>query len=465
MDVSSKKYIGLYARVSSKGQLHTHFDDGCSLDTQWDLGLTFCERAGLDKDLLILYREEGKSAVSTNRPEYKKLIEDIKQDKLFLVLFLRNDRISRNYIDFTELYNVCTEHNVQLIPIDMGKPINMDDPHEWFTNAQLLLYLQFEPKMASRRVRDYHKNQLNKGVYPYGGTFTIGLTKTEEGKITLSDNYEEKEAAREIFDSLIKGECAVAIADRFTFEYKLKKIWNADMVIRIARNPLYMGVYVDSKGNEYRNLFLGDTLVTEEEFNLSQYQLNHSSKNRKYDYIFKDIVYCDDCGMRLTQKSTNKKGKIYQYYYCTNCKKRVNENKIYTQMHDKLLRIYRLEIMKERYSDKEKSLDNEVMKLEKRINEYYNLVINDPEGDLTDFYQFQKKTNIRIKTLKEEKKNLLKNCLSKNIELSKNVQERIVKKYIDKINVNLCTNIVSSVEMSENATISDVNRIDKLKKI
>ncbi len=117
--ISVKKYIGLYARVSSKGQLHTHFDDRCSLDTQWDIGVAFCERTGLDKGLLRLYREEGRSATSTNRPEYKKLIDDIKNDKLYIILFLRNDRISRNYIDFTELYEMCTKHNVALIPIVM----------------------------------------------------------------------------------------------------------------------------------------------------------------------------------------------------------------------------------------------------------------------------------------------------------------------------------------------------------
>ena len=54
MNTISVKYIGLYARVSSKGQLHTHFDDRCSLDTQWDIGVSFCERTGLDKDLLTI---------------------------------------------------------------------------------------------------------------------------------------------------------------------------------------------------------------------------------------------------------------------------------------------------------------------------------------------------------------------------------------------------------------------------
>ena len=457
MNTISVKYIGLYARVSSKGQLHTHFDDRCSLDTQWDIGVSFCERTGLDKDLLRLYREEGRSATSTNRPEYKRLIDDIKNDKLYIILFLRNDRISRNYIDFTELYEMCTKHNVALIPIDIGKPIDLDDPQEWFTNSQKLIYSQHESKMTSRRVRDYQNNQLSKGFYPYGGTLTIGLTKTSTGKISLSSNLEEVETVKEIFDSLIKGESAISISDRFTFEYRLKKIWNPEMIIRIAKNTLYKGIYIHKKtGKVYDNLYEGNILISNEEFDTCQYQLIRYTKNKKYDYLFSNIIYCSVCGNPLVQKSTNKKGKIYQYYYCEECKKRVNENKIHEQMHDKLVKIYREEIMKEKYTEKEKNLDDEINVLEKRINEFYQMVINDPDSDLRNFHDFQKKTNKRINILKEEKKKLLKNCINKNVDLSKHVKEKVIKKYIDKIYVNLSTNLIVKVESHSNINITNI---------
>ena len=110
MNTISVKYIGLYARVSSKGQLHTHFDDRCSLDTQWDIGVSFCERTGLDKDLLRLYREEGRSATSTNRPEYKRLIDDIKNDKLYIILFLLNQWLMYHHMDKNLLIIDCSDN-------------------------------------------------------------------------------------------------------------------------------------------------------------------------------------------------------------------------------------------------------------------------------------------------------------------------------------------------------------------
>ena len=84
------------------------------------------------------------------------------------------------------------------------------------------------------------------------------------------------------------------------------------------------------------------------------------------------------------------------------------------------------------------------------------MVINDPDSDLRNFHDFQKKTNKRINILKEEKKKLLKNCINKNVDLSKHVKEKVIKKYIDKIYVNLSTNLIVKVESHSNINITNI---------
>src|SRR6266508_1043812 len=50
------------------------------------------------------YREEGRSAKNTDRPELKRLMADVAAGKLDVVCVTKIDRITRSLIDFYELW-------------------------------------------------------------------------------------------------------------------------------------------------------------------------------------------------------------------------------------------------------------------------------------------------------------------------------------------------------------------------
>ena len=56
-----------------------------------------------DKAEIVVYEDEGFSAKNTNRPQFQKMLRDIKLNKPEYVVCYRLDRISRNVSDFSSL--------------------------------------------------------------------------------------------------------------------------------------------------------------------------------------------------------------------------------------------------------------------------------------------------------------------------------------------------------------------------
>ena len=54
-------------------------------------------------DKVLIYQDEGFTGYNTNRPEFKKMMADIRNKKIKLVVVYRLDRISRNVSDFCDL--------------------------------------------------------------------------------------------------------------------------------------------------------------------------------------------------------------------------------------------------------------------------------------------------------------------------------------------------------------------------
>lgn len=53
-----------------------------------------------------------------DRPEIKKIIEDIKNNKIDKILISSVDRISRNMSDWIEFTKLCNDKEVEIITID-----------------------------------------------------------------------------------------------------------------------------------------------------------------------------------------------------------------------------------------------------------------------------------------------------------------------------------------------------------
>ena len=79
----------LYIRVSTQEQA----TEGYSLDAQLQKLTSYANY--MHYEISGVYRDEGQSAASTNRPELKRLLRDISAEKVDCVLIYKLDRLSR----------------------------------------------------------------------------------------------------------------------------------------------------------------------------------------------------------------------------------------------------------------------------------------------------------------------------------------------------------------------------------
>ena len=69
-----------------------------------------------EKDFAI-YEDEGFSGGNTNRPQFRKLLNDAKTKKFDILICYRLDRISRNVSDFSQLIKELNKCNVNFVSI------------------------------------------------------------------------------------------------------------------------------------------------------------------------------------------------------------------------------------------------------------------------------------------------------------------------------------------------------------
>lgn len=68
-------------------------------------------------DRCVVFEDEGFSGGNLNRPDFRRMMEDVRKHKFKAIVVYRLDRISRNISDFTGLIDELTKLDVSFISI------------------------------------------------------------------------------------------------------------------------------------------------------------------------------------------------------------------------------------------------------------------------------------------------------------------------------------------------------------
>ena len=145
--------------------------EGDSLEEQESELKKFCDYRNFKIHRILI--ERGKSGGNTNRPEYKKLVADIEEQKINAVVVKKLDRLSRSLLDFEHLMTSLQEKEVEFISLRENF-----DTTTAMGKAMLriaLVFAQLEREQTSERLRDVFsfrasQGQFNGGIRPYGYT-------------------------------------------------------------------------------------------------------------------------------------------------------------------------------------------------------------------------------------------------------------------------------------------------------
>lgn len=226
---------------------------GESIESQVDICRTHLKTHFIDikdEDILI-FEDEGYSGGNTNRPQFQKMLNEIRKNNICRIVCYKLDRISRSIADFIKLTEELELHNVDFISIN-----DHFDTHTSTGRAMLsmtMVFAQLERETIAERIRDNMLFLARDGRWLGGNTPLGYISKETVGSVTV-DGKTRQARMLEIVDdearivkliyskfleykSLTKTETYMIQHDILT---KNKKDFTSFAIKNILRNPVYM---------------------------------------------------------------------------------------------------------------------------------------------------------------------------------------------------------------------------------
>ena len=327
---------GLYCRLSSDDGRE---GDSTSIQTQKLILTKWCEEQGIR--VHDTYVDDGYSGTNFNRPDFKRLIEDIESGKVNMVITKDLSRLGRDYIQtgyYTEMY--FPDKAVRYVAINDGvDTLKADNDIAPFKNILNDMFA----KDISRKVKAAKRQRALQGMY-IASQAPFGYKQHPDNINKLIIDEEAAATVREIFrlacmglgttrivKELTAGQYITPSAwkmkngdNRFSRYYEMRGgegseyKWAKSTVMAIMRNRMYLGAMINRKMESVnyktkkrarvpkeRQIIvenMHEPIVGREEFEVVQRLMTarHTPTIHNFDNIFKSILFCMDCGKRMT---------------------------------------------------------------------------------------------------------------------------------------------------------------------
>ena len=429
--MEEKKLCGLYMRVSTEDQAR----EGFSLPEQKERLEIFCKFKGYT--IVDYYTDAGISAKTGNfRPEFERLKEDIKNNKINTIVALKLDRITRSIYDWEKLMTFLDEYNAYL---DCANDeINTTNANGKMVSRLLMSVSQNEIERTSERTKIGLAGAIKMGHIP--NQAPLGY-KHEDKRLVI--DYSTKDVVERIFDLYYNGNSYQKISNILNEEQVLGKTnWRDSSIVAILENEIYKGDFVHGKRTKnptyYSNVV--EPIIDREKWEECQVQKKRNSRSyqRTVTYLFLQKLCCPKCNRILGGKATTKKnGHTYYYYYCNDCKITIKEKTIEEYFdtfidelveYDSVVNQFFLPMIKQKFDEPKEELKKEIKKQTDRLERIRKAYISGA-FDLEEYNAEKKIVDDTITKLEEEL-----NETENSEELNYTPQDILLKRDIDYIN-------------------------------
>ena len=182
----------IYTRKSSEEGLEQDFN---SLHAQREACEAFIKSQAGEGWRLVktVYDDGGLSGGTMERPALQRLLSDINQGLIDVVVVYKVDRLTRSLTDFAKMVEVFDARGVSFVAVT--QQFNTTTSMGRLTLNVLLSFAQFEREVTGERIRDKIAASKRKGMW-MGGLVPLGYDVIDR---CLEVNQSEAETVREIF--------------------------------------------------------------------------------------------------------------------------------------------------------------------------------------------------------------------------------------------------------------------------
>ncbi len=505
---------GIYIRLSQEDKNKKYESDSESVVNQKQLLRNYCKKNNFN--IYDEYVDDGYSGTNFDRPGFTKMIGDIKDKKINLVIVKDLSRLGRDHV-LTGYYieKYFPENRVRFISVVE----NYDSIKNQASNDSstfIIAFNDYYSKQNSLKIRNVLDLKRKDGKF-IGSKPCYGYMRDPEDKGHLIPDFEVAKYVKLIFEWRAKEIGISEIATRLTkigaptpASYKRlssssivekKKKWTIHTVNNILHNRMYTGDMVQHKETNIsykskKRITLDESmwivvegthepLVDKNTFMIINKKTRNKnrcySKRKRPERLLEGLLFCHECGNRL--------GVLYrrkQNYWCINCNKYARDpvrklctshffaynyfeelvlneiKKLLSKLFNDLdIKELNKEVIKRTKSNSNnyKKRKEDIIKEQNKLYETIQTIYKDRlEGNIT-LYQYKllsKPYEDKLKDLNSKLENIIIEIKKKkyNIEKSQNYIN-IIKKLLnlDKPNKDLLFTLIERIEADKDRNI------------
>lgn len=321
------KNCAIYCRKSTEEGLDMDFN---TLDAQRESCESYISSQKSEgwKAIKTKYNDGGFSGGNIDRPALQKLLDDIKNHKVDIVVVYKIDRLTRSLMDFAKLVEIFDEYGVTFVSVTQS--FNTTTSMGRLTLNVLLSFAQFEREVSAERIRDKFAASKKKGMW-MGGNPPVGY---EVKNRQLFINKDGAKTAQYLFDQYLILGCVSKLKKNLDKQGIVTqkrvsqcgnqmggKPYSRGALYSILKNPIYIGK-IRHKDKTYDGLH--EAIISIDIWNQVQEKLNNQAVAKrghtksKETSLLKGLLF-DSEGTPYSPDYTRKSnGSIYRYYISQN---------------------------------------------------------------------------------------------------------------------------------------------------
>ena len=511
--------VGIYIRLSREDDDKQDMVSE-SINNQKSLLDQYVKENNLN--VIDYYIDDGYSGTNFDRPDFKRLIQDIENKKINMVITKDMSRLGRDYIGTGNLIEkYFPEKNIRYIAVTDNIDTFLDNSNNDIAPFKAIMNDMYA-KDISKKIRSSLTAKMKEGKF-VGGRPPFGYVADPKNKNHLIINESKAVIVRRIFDLSLEGLSYFKIAKKLTYEnvltpaqyysFKWKNKydekngqWHSKTIQDILTNRMYIGDMVQArrkkvnykvkkivKNNPNNYIVVENThepIIDNETFYEVQKRLpkNVGRCEKKEHYLLDGLLYCGDCGNRISvgprRKKDNNCYTMCNYYrtyikrdVCTMhsnnydkleksiinelksiCKNYINDQNIKNNV------LKNIELSDKEISKKELNiLNNEINTILENLDNLYIDKINKViDNDQYLRVKLKLENSIKNKRIRYDEVYQCMNNL-KVVEREKKQIDNYIKEFLsfNKINRELILNLIEKINICEDKTIDLVLSFNK----
>lgn len=503
--INDKVYsVGLYIRLSREDENKTDVSE--SITNQKSLLLQYVKENNLR--VYDIYIDDGYSGTTFDRPGFNRLINDIENKLVNMVITKDMSRLGRDYIKtgyYLEKY--FPEHNIRYIAITDNIDTYLNNSSNDIAPFKAIMN-DYYAKDISKKIKSSLRAKQKEGKW-VGSRCPYGYDKDINNKNHLVINEEQAGIVRYIFDLSLNGLTCFKIANKLTLEniktpaqyynFNWKNNYNMNMgkwhpktIKDILTNRLYTGDLVQNRrskvnykikkvvyNKECDYIVVPNTheaIIDKELFDRVQSLIpkNVGRNEKRENHLLDGLLYCGECNHRISVSPRRKiDNRCYTVcnYYRTYLKQKVctMHSNNYDIVEDKILELLKEYCLK--YMDKKsilnrvintnndkqnnlkyiKNLEKEISNINDNLDSIYidrlNKNISEEQFNRVKI-KLETELNIKLDKIKELKKEKTQN---NNIDREKYIREVLE---LNNISRDIIINLIDRIEIFEDKKIN-----------